>query len=223
MPVGTTQLMDNIGLRKMAKSKNAFDYVLAADAETSGIAFGSVDPTFNPKTSEEFTAVSFGLIVADVNTFKPIDELYVEIQFNEDRYVWSEGAERVHGLSRDYLRDNGLTRSEAAHKIREFLEKYYGPLDEIRKLPLLGHNVATFDRYFLIELLREIGPEPKFGNRHIDTFGLGVTLLNCFSSDELFELLGLERDPNNHNALQDARHALKAVRLIKKYFMQKGE
>jgi hypothetical protein len=205
----------------MAKSRSAFDYVLACDCETTGIAFGSVDPTGSQDCDNEeyFQAISFGFIVASATTFKPIAELYVEIQ-HDDRYVWNDGAEKVHGLSREYLAANGMSRKDAAFKIAAFIEKYFGPIQDIRKICLLGHNVATFDRYFLIELLQEFDLCPQFGNRHIDTFSLGVTLMGCCSSDELFDTLGLERDPNNHNALEDTKHALKAARLMKQFFNQ---
>lgn len=193
-----------------------FDLTLAIDAETSGIAFGSVDPTRDDKTGEKFQAVSFGLIVANVRTFKPIDELYVEIQYDPE-YTWSDGAQKVHGLTREYLNENGMTREEAGHKIADFIEKHFGPVNLIRKICLLGHNVATFDRYFIIDLLEAAGRVPQFGNRHIDTFSLGIVTLDAFSSDELFTKLGMVRDPNNHNALEDTRMALKAARMIHKF------
>lgn len=203
-----------------SKSRSAFDLVLACDAETSGIAFGSIDPTFHSVTAETYQALSFGLIVADVHTLQPIDTFYVEIKHDE-QYDWSPGAEKVHGMSQEYLEANGVTMAEAAQKIVAFLEPYFGPIESVRKLVLLGHNVATFDRYFLDELLKAGGYTVQFGNRHIDTFSMGVTLLNCFDSNELFDTLGLARDPNAHNALEDAKHALKAARLMKKFFNQK--
>lgn len=205
----------------MAKRRPAlFDLTLACDAETTGIAFGEVDPTRNPATGEKFQAVSFGFIVANVHTLQPIDELYVEIQWDES-YVWSDGAQAVHGLSREYLKENGMTREEAAHKVADFIEKYFGPIDSIRKICLLGHNVATFDRYFLIDLLQSVGRVPQLGNRHIDTFSLGVVTVDAFSSDELFDMIGIERDPKNHNALDDTKAALKAARTIKKLMKAK--
>ena len=207
----------------MAKRRPAiFDLTMACDAETTGIAFGAIDPTHDEKTGEKFQAISFGFIIANVHTLQPIDELYVEIK-HDPTYTWSEGAYKVHGLSQEYLEANGMSRLEAGHKIADFIEKYFGPIDQIRKLCLLGHNVATFDRYFLIDLLQECGRVPQFGNRHIDTLSLGIVTLGAFSSDELFEMLGMTRDPANHNALQDTRHALKAARMIKKFIQSNEE
>lgn len=217
-------LLSNRNQFHMTKKRPAlFDLTLAIDAETSGIAFGSVDPTYDVNSGEAFQALSFGLIVANVHTLQPIDELYVEIKFDGENYTWSEGAQRVHGMSREYLEANGLPRPEAAQKIVTFIEKYFGPISQIRKICLLGHNVATFDRYFLIDLLQSIDAVPQFGNRHIDTFSLGVVVLSAFSSDELFDTLGMVRDPENHNALQDAKYALKAARMIHKFLERTGE
>lgn len=201
----------------------AFDFVLVMDAETSGVAIGQLDPTVNHDTGERYQAISIGLIIAETATLKPIDQLYVEIKFDADRYTWSEGAEGVHGMSREYLEANGVSIKDAAIQIVSFLEKYYGPIEAIRKLVLLGHNVATFDRYFLADLFDYglDGLKVQFGNRHIDTFSLGVVLMDLLSSDELFDFFGLVRDTAKHNALEDAKYALKVARLMKKHFQEK--
>lgn len=199
-----------------------FPYVLGVDAETSGIALGQLNPSFNEETEERYQAISFGFVIADRVTLKAIDELYIEIQFDEEYYTWSPEAEAVHGMSREYLAENGMSIKDAAIAVLAFLEKYYGPLDAVRKLVLLGHNVATFDRYFLDELLMH-GAHTKvqFGNRHIDTFSLGVVLMDLLSSDELFDFFGLARDNKKHNALEDAKYALKVARLMKRHFQEK--
>jgi len=199
------------------KSKVSFDLVLGIDCETSGIAMGFEDPVHHPDGVTKYQAVSIGLVVADVDTLLPIDELYVEIQFDPE-YTWDDKAEAVHGLSREYLATNGLSRADAAKAIREFLEKYYGPIEMIRKLPMLGHNVGTFDRLFFADLMTSTNNNIQIGNRHIDTFTLGVTLLDLFSSNEIFDFFGLKRDPANHNALQDTHFALKAARMMRKFF-----
>lgn len=205
----TIQRQVNIGQKKMAQK---FDLVLAIDFETTGLAFGSLDPTYNPATGEKFQGISVGLIVASAKTLKPIEELYVEIQYNE-KYTWSDGAEKVHGLSREYLAENGMTRFEAAKQIAQFIEKYFGPIEMIRSIVLAGHNVATFDRYFLIELLTEIGIDLKVGNRHLDSFSCGNVLWNAFDSNEVFEQLDVVRE--QHNSLEDARLSLLALRTMR--------
>jgi hypothetical protein len=194
-----------------------FELILACDAETSGIAFGSIDPTFDQSTGEKFQAVSFGLIVASAKTLKPIDKLYVEIQHDE-AYTWSNKAEEVHGLSRQHLAENGLSRFDAATAILKFIEKHFGPADMIRSIVLAGHNVATFDRYFLLELLSEIGVYLKLGNRHLDTFSTGFTLWNTVDSNELFEMMDIVRQ--EHNAMEDAEIELQALRYMRQWFRE---
>lgn len=204
----------------MKKSKVSFDLILALDVETSGIAFGEPNPVINPNTGERFQTLSIGLIVASVSTLKPIDSLYLEIKFDESAYTWSDGAEKVHGLSREYLDQNGVTIREAVGIISDFIGKYFGPVEVLRRITLLGHNVATFDKFFLEDLYRFADKKIQLGNRHIDTFSLGVITVDAFSSDELFDFFGFARDPANHNALDDARHALSSARMIKKMFNQ---
>lgn len=195
------------------KPRGYFTNVLAFDSETSGVALGMLDPTHDPSTGETFQMVSVGLIVADVATLQPIDELYIEIKWNGES-AWKESAEKIHGLSKSYLAVNGLTEEEAVAEIGTFLLKHFGPANCIH---LLGHNVATFDRYFLAQLFAKYGIDLQFGNRHIDTYSLGVVLLGAYNSDDLFASLGLGvRD--THNALEDTRLTLAAARRLQKLF-----
>ena len=186
-----------------------FKYLLAADAETSGLCFGSDNPVSNPKTGEHYQAVSFGLIVVDAETFQPVEDLYVEIQWN-GKSNWTAGAEKIHGLSKDYLAKNGLTQEEAVVAIAELVLKYWGADGTIS---LIGQNVATFDLHFLRDLVRSQGIEFKFGNRHTDTHGLGHTVFGTYNSDDLFELVGVVR--KDHNSLEDAYASLKVVQVVR--------
>lgn len=194
------------------KPRGYFQYTLAADCETSGIALGCDDPTQNPKTGEKYQAVSWGLVVVDTTTLKSVDELYVEIQWDK-KYEWNDRAERVHGMSREYLRDNGVPMQEAVEQIGSLILKYWGPDSPVC---LLGHNVHTFDLAFLRSTLRSQGLEIKFANRHVDTNSIGFATLETYNSDDLFEAIGLPvRDPSKHNALVDAKNALAVVRSVR--------
>lgn len=196
------------------KPRGYFEYVLAFDSETTGVAVGQLDPTTRAD-GEYYQMVSAAFILADVKTLKPIDRLYVEIKWNGESR-WESGAESVHGLSKEYLEKNGMSEEEAVVEIGNFLLKYYSPESDIR---LLGHNVATFDRYFLSHLFERHGIKLKFGNRHIDSFALGVTLLEAYNSDDLFETLGM-KSRDAHNAMEDTEMTLKAVRMMKKMFLR---
>lgn len=191
-----------------------FEKVLAIDVETSGMFYDnqSDDPSHNAATGEDYQIVSIGLIVADVATFKPVEKLYLEIKWDGES-LWSKKAEAVHGLSVDYLEENGVDQEEAVVEIANLIIKYWGP--DV-PLCLLGHNVATFDLKFLKRLFKKYGLEVRFGNRYIDTMSIGVATFGTFNSDDLFASAGFpERDPAKHNALDDAMMALQSARMVK--------
>ena len=132
---------------KTKKLKGSFEFILAIDFETTGLCFsGDIDAGHQ--------AVSAGLIVADASTFKPIEELYCEIKWNEQSKAtrkldpnFGVKAEGIHGLTFDYLEKNGITEEEAVTKILNLIIKYWGVKNAPR---LLGHNVHLFDYKFLI-------------------------------------------------------------------------
>ena len=189
------------------KPRGYFEKLLAIDCETSGLKYNSDDP------SEDFQSVSWGIIVADAKTLKPIEELYVEIKWDGES-LWSMGAQKIHGLSKEYLEENGMTDEEAVVAIGSLIAKHFGTDNA---LCCLGHNVATFDVPFLKRLFRKHGIELKFGNRHVDTSSIGFVNWGVFTSDALFEEVGYEAR-GDHNALDDARMALEAARRTRVIF-----
>ena len=195
------------------KPRGYFDYILALDCETTGISYNSVDPSYDSATGKRYQAISFGFVVADANTLEPIEDLYIEIQW-DGISEWSEGAEKIHGLTREHLRKNGLTSEEAATAIGNLILKYWGGDTSIRTL---GHNVATFDLWFLRQLMSSNGIDLKFGNRHVDTSSIGFVNWGVYNSDDLFELVGFEAR-GDHNALDDAYMSLKAASVTRTLF-----
>lgn len=195
---------------KKNERKGQFKFLLGLDCETGGVAMGCDDPSYNPKTGQIFPSVSWGFVVLDGVTMKEVEHLYVEIKVADD-YSWEPKTESVHGLTKQHLEKNGITEEEAVMKIANLIIKYWGPDGYIN---LLGHNVM-FDKWFLQRLMRRQGIELKFSNRLCDTNGLGYLLFNSFTSDDLFELLGL-KERGAHNALEDIRLTAEAVRRIRK-------
>lgn len=196
------------------KPKGYFKYVLAVDVETSGMAYAqsSDDPSYNPRTGETYQVVSIGLVVADAATFRPVEELYLEIKWDGES-TWSKEAEQVHGLSKQYLEEHGVDRATAVEAIGNLVVSYWG-FDV--PICLLGHNVATFDLWFFKRLMRSEGVHLRFGNRYLDSASVGLATFGTFNSDDLFAAAGFpERDPSKHNALDDAKMALASVRLVK--------
>lgn len=187
--------------------KGHFDKFLVIDCETSGL---NLDTRTNDVT-DGYQSVSWGLIVSDLKTLKPIDELYIEIKW-DGVSKWNLKAEEIHGLSKEYLDKHGVDEQEAAETIALFLAKHFEPEDTI---VCMGINVARFDIPFLSKLLNKFDFPFHFSHRAIDIFSYAVLTLGTFTSDELFETLGIKR-AKQHNALEDARCTLKACRLINK-------
>lgn len=178
--------------------------LLALDCETSGLTFQNTDPSLNHQI------VSIGLIATN-DKFEPIDELYLEIQWN-GKSLWDSKAEKIHGFSKEYLELNGVSEEEAVETIALFIDKHFGITSHIS---CLGHNVAQFDVPFLRSLFNRHDLPVKFSHRHVDSFTLGYAILGAESSDELFNILGFE-ERATHNSLVDAKYSLKAIRLISK-------
>jgi len=185
--------------------KGYFDKFIAIDCATSGINRDADNP------SKDYQSVSWGIIVASVKDFKPIDGLYTEIKWN-GMSKWDPKAEEVHGLSKDYLNKNGVTEAEAAEEIGGLLFEHFG-IDV--PITLLGHNVVSFDLPFLKKLLHSNDLLFKFSNRHMDTFSLAMGTVQTYNSDDLFDLMGCTKR-GIHNALDDANFALKTYQIINK-------
>jgi hypothetical protein len=196
------------------KPRGYIDFVLFCDAETSGIAFGSLDPT-KGADGTTYQAVSFGFVVASARTLEAVEKLYVEIKWNGES-AWSKEAEGVHGLSLAYLEENGMVEEDAVVEIASLILKYWGPDSPIC---LGGHNVGTFDKFFLADLCARHGINLKFGSKTIDTNSIGFATFGTHNSDDLFEMVGLpKRDPAKHNALTDADNARRAVQVVRRLF-----
>lgn len=195
----------------MATSTNPrgyFERLLVIDTETSGLA-NADDASYDPVSGKVYQIVSIGLIVVNAQTLKTIEELYVEVKW-DGISEWSVGAQRVHGLSPEYLEANGLDMCDAVVEVASLILRHWGPTSPV---VLAGHNVVSFDMWFLKRLLRSEGIEVLFSNRTIDTNALGFTIFSTFNSDDVFEQVGCAaRGGSKHNALDDARMSLQVIR-----------
>lgn len=209
------------------KPKGFFQNLLVVDCETTGICYSKNNPgespVHNPRTGERHQMVSLGLIVADAATLRPVEEKYIEIKWNETSLMqrlenprFGKDAEGIHGLTKDYLEENGLDEEDAVVQIGEIILKYWGPEVSVRTM---GHNVHLFDLAFLRDILNRHGIHVSFGNRHYDTNSAGFMTFGTWNSDELFEIVGFDQR-GTHNALEDAHMALKSARVIRSLFQR---
>lgn len=177
---------------------------LAIDWETSGYSL--------PNYAENHQGLSFGAIIFDVKTFESVDTIYHEIKF-DPKYQWSETAEKIHGLSRNYLNTNGVSQEEATTSLVNLIIKYIGTED----IMLLGHRVH-FDKAFTQQLTESQGVFLNYHPTTIDSASIATVLLETSKSDEIFSMLGLPKR-GQHNALEDIMYTLDSVRIMKNFFL----
>ncbi len=192
------------------KPQGWFDKFLVIDCETTGLNFDHS----NPDITDGYQSVSWGLIVSDMKTMKPLDELYVEIKWDGES-KWHHKAEQVHGLSKAYLEEHGLDSEEAAVEIAQFIGTHFGVSETII---CMGHNVARFDIPFLKKLLLKHDFPFSFSHRCLDSSSLAAMTIGSFTSQGMFDELGIKRG-DVHNALEDSRATLQACRIIRKMFL----
>ena len=201
-----------------SSKNNLPQFGICIDWETSGADFGT-------DSSLKYQGLTFGAIIFSTKDFTPVKKLYCEIKFNSGKvkndFQWSEGAEKIHGKTREYLEKNGVTMEDAAIQLLELIVTYVGD----QKVLFLGHN-AGFDIRFTAQLLREIGVEFSIERvtnletwveiHHVvlDTSALGLITLGIFKSDLLFEKIGFEKR-KEHNALNDAEMTLDTAAAIR--------
>lgn len=185
---------------------------LCIDWETSGSTWGG-------DSSKDHQGISFGAVIVDLKDFTPIKTLYKEIIFDDQKYKWSLDAQNIHGLTREHLKEHGVSQQEAAMLLAEFIS------DNISSdVMLIGHN-AEFDRRFTNQLLETIDiqfttepdesrPFIKLHHVIIDTACAGFVSLGLHKSDLLFNALGFQ-DRNEHNALTDALMTVETCQCIR--------
>lgn len=194
------------------KPKGYCKYILAIDSETTGLSFGVDDPSIGHQ------AVSWGVVVADADTLLPVKKLYLEIKWNEESKAarkkdptFGEYAQKIHGLSYEYLEEHGIDEADAVVEIVNLILEYWGPNVQVKTL---GHNVVSFDIPFLKAMLRRHEIDVPFGSRHYDTNAMGFVTVGSYTSDALFSAMGYDTRAG-HNALEDTMLALNCARRIR--------
>lgn len=158
----------------------------------------------------KYQGISFGAAIFETDTFEIVESIYREVQFDDSKYQWTKEAEKIHGISQEYLKENGISREDAAADIYEMIIKFIGPTD---KIMFLGHN-CQFDIDFTNQLVTDVGL-PKLNLHHVklDTSALGFITLGLYKSDHLFQRMGFSR-PEKHNALDDVKMTLTTCQII---------
>jgi DNA polymerase III epsilon subunit-like protein len=177
---------------------------LAIDFETTGYSL--------PHYAERHQGVSFGALIFDIERLTVVDTLYCEIKY-DPKYAWEDTAEKIHGLTRDYLSKHGVTQAEAAEQLALMVHKYMGTENVV----VLGHR-PHFDIAFLDQLFDSIGFAFKYDPIKLDTAAFGLVMLGMTKSDDLFDAVGLP-PRGKHDALEDIIYTLESLRQIRDYFL----
>ena len=180
---------------------------LAIDWETTGSLFGG-DSTI------DYQGVSFGAVIFDTRTFEPVETLYRELQFDDSKYKWTSGAEKIHGLSREHLATHGVPRDEGLADLLDLILRHIGADS---KIFFLGHNV-DFDIDFTLQLANDFEVPLKVHHVKLETSGAAFIAIGKYKSDEVFEFFTGKTRDGAHNALDDALMALEVVRNMRAIF-----
>ena len=188
----------------MANLNRLPQFGLAIDWETSGYSL--------PDYAKSHQGILFGAIIFDVRTLEPVEELYREIKF-DPKYQWSDGAQKIHGLSREYLNANGISQEEAAGDLGSLVLKFINTEDVM----LLGHRV-NFDKAFTIQLMDSLNLSFNYHPTVIDSCAMATILMEMTYSEDIFQTLGLPAR-GKHNSLEDIQYTLKSIKKMKEYFI----
>jgi len=196
------------------------ELALCIDWETSGSTWGG-------DSSVEYQGLSFGAAVVRLSDYEVLDTLYCEIIFDESKYKWADTAEKIHGLSREYLAQSGVPQEQAAELLLNFIVEHFGTT----KIVFIGHNME-FDIRFTAQLLASVGfafgkeqvpgddrPAVRLHHVCIDTASVGLALTQIFKSDILFGMFA-GADRGTHNALEDVLITVETLKNIKIIFLE---
>jgi oligoribonuclease (3'-5' exoribonuclease) len=186
------------------RKQNIPTWGLAIDWETTGYTL--------PNYAEKHQGISFGAIIFDVRTLEPVEEMYREVKFN-DKYLWNDYAEKIHGITRPHLLKHGVSQEEAAIDLGNLVVKYIGT----GEVMLLGHRVH-FDRAFTSQLMKSIGIDFTYHPTTIDSCSMATVLMELSYSEDIFQTLGMP-PRGKHNSLEDIQYTLNSVKQMKNFFI----
>ena len=132
-----------------------------------------------------------------------------------------EFIERLTGISNEETNKGGVSIKEALEDWFEFVTK---GIDDINGIILMGHNIAFFDRPFILRELLDVGLIDQYdtvqGWECIDTMQISAFLFpstsNCLA--QMCSDLGIEKSSSQHRALNDAYYVKKIWREIRKRY-----
>jgi len=195
-------------------------FSLFLDWETSGANF----ELSYEEQAKQFQGIQLGLVVANNETFEEVDSLKVNIKF-DPQFEWQDGAQKVHGITREFLEEHGVDREDAAVEVIEFILKHFnqdclylkenGPKHmNQHRIAFGGHNLE-FDIAHLQALLAVAGFQIDEHHVKINTTVIGFHAVTLYRSNDLFPLFSAGEERGDHDALEDTRMSLAVARGVK--------
>jgi DNA polymerase III epsilon subunit-like protein len=176
------------------------DRVIVVDLETSGLL---------PHVC--------GILSIGATNLTNDEEFYIESRL-EDYHEIGETALQVNGFTREECYDDAKpTNIQAVNKFYKWVEVQAASNGTGKKAIIAGHNII-----FDINYLKKVRPSWPFIFRSLDAHALGLGVLGVsHSSESLCDALGVEREPEIHNALEGAKMAKRTINaLIRKGLYQ---
>lgn len=173
--------------------KNNIAGLAFGDTETTGVSFLNTD------------IIEISLILSEVpgGSHVPLKTIDMKVNLPET-YVWTKGAEEVHGISEETAKTHGVSQAEAIKTINTAMMMVYG--NKRSDVRLVGAN-AYFDYVQLQNMYERNGAgNLPFSYRMIDVNQMGL-LLGCGESlSKISKFLKLDVDESKkHGAEYDAK------------------
>lgn len=122
--------------------KTTVNYVIVADTETGGLPRKASKGKPEKRAFHDVALCEVAIVVVDCVNLRVVEEYNDIIKPYTDNLEYSEGAEKVHGLTVKHLTENGKDVKEVYANVKNILKKYANP--KIGSI-LAGHNFQLFD------------------------------------------------------------------------------
>lgn len=128
-------------------------------------------------------------------------EYYKECYVSPNKFITADSLE-INGFTMAQLKD----RDKPPEMV--LVHDFFKWCESFGEKILAGVNVAGFDVQFLKFVSDECGSKWPFSYRTVDVHAIGYALFGqSMSSDEMSDVLGIDKEKEPHNALRGARHA----------------
>ena len=173
--------------------------IVALDTETSGINF---------LTSQ---VIECSCIFCN-EELEELDRKTWRINFQSDKFSWSEESAEVHGIALEDSKSHGVSVEDFIKELTSKVQSIYSG-----KPSIVGSNI-WFDYVMLVNLWVKAGLDENdfpLNYRLIDTNSIGRFLFGKNSSGQICELLGIDVDEDKkHGAEYDAELHLKIYKAL---------